>query len=146
MEKARSPRIHVVSLIHQCQGRTEIQDIRRYSPPHPQSDFGSIIWLGNSLFPRTPHTLRLSVPGILLLGKSTSSDSRPHSARHLDLPQFPTLGRSQHFQLCLVDVLSNPGYRGIHRDQRGSADHSGNQSVAVWDLLVVFQYPTCVRS
>jgi len=45
-----------------------------------------------------------------------------------------------------VDVLSNPGYRGIHRDQRRSADHSSNQSVAVWDILVVFQYPTRVRS
>ena len=43
-------------------------------------------------------------------------------------------------------MLSDSGYRGIHRDQRGSAYHCSDQSVALWDLLVVFQYPTRVRS
>lgn len=100
--------------------------------------------MGNSVFPRPPYPLRLPLSRVLLLGKSIASDSRPHTACHLDIPQFPTLGRSQYFQLCLVDMLPDPSHRGVYGNPGGSANRGCCEGLAFWNFLVVFQYSASV--
>lgn len=84
-----------------------VKDIWRYLRTHLEFDPGSIIRMGNRFFPRPFRHFDSPVPSILFLGETTSSDTRTHTARYMDVQELPIMGGTQYIQLRLVDLQSN---------------------------------------
>jgi hypothetical protein len=88
--------LYVRPVLCSMQSFADQQYLCRNPTPHSQSHPRRIIRLANTLFPSPIHPIHLPIPRILLLGKPPSRHPRSYTASHMDLPEFPTLGRSQY--------------------------------------------------